>query len=91
MLAVRLQPRAGENALAGWIGNTVKLRVTAPPVDGAANTLCITLLSKLLAIPVSRLALIKGVHSRNKVVRILGLNLQQVCARLDRPSSRLNA
>jgi len=85
-LAIRIQPRSSKNAVAGWIGNTVKLRVTAPPVEGAANIACLGLLSALLDVPLSRLALIKGEHSRHKIVRIDGLSDDQVRACLSRPS-----
>ena len=91
MLAIRVQPGAQQNAVSGWIGDTVKLRVTAPPVEGAANIVCLTLLSELLNIPRSHLALIKGERSRNKVVRILGLSREQVYVRLGRPSSQRDA
>ena len=87
-LAIRVQPRAGQNAVVGWSGDTVKLRVTAPPVEGAAITACLSLLSVLLEVPLARVDLIKGERSRNKVVRILGLTEEQVCARLGRPSPR---
>ena len=63
----------------------MKLRVTAPPVEGAANTACLSVLSKLLDVPLMHLSLVKGEHSRNKVVRILGLTEEQVQARLGRP------
>jgi len=85
ILVIRVQPRSSENALVGWSGDTVKLRVTAPPVEGAANTACLSVLSKLLDVPLMHLSLIKGEHSRNKVVRILGLTEEQVQARLGRP------
>ena len=87
ILVVRVQPRSRENALVGWSGDTVKLRVTAPPVEGAANTACLSVLSKLLHVPLTHVSLIKGQHSRNKLVRILGLTEEQVQARLGRPSS----
>jgi uncharacterized protein (TIGR00251 family) len=85
-LSIRVQPRSRKNAVAGWIGDTVKLCVTAPPVEGAANTACLSLLSTLLDVPLSRLALVKGGHSRNKVVRIIGLSDDEVRACLSRPS-----
>lgn len=87
-LVIRVQPRSSRNAVAGWIGDRVKLSVTAPPVEGAANTACRSLLAELLDIPLSRIDLVKGEHSRNKVVRILGLTQEQVHARLSRPSPR---
>jgi uncharacterized protein len=88
MLVIRVQPRSSENALVGWSGDTVKLRVTAPPVEGAANTACLSVLSKLLDVPFTHVSLVKGEHSRNKVVRILGLTEEQVQARLGRPFPR---
>jgi len=88
VLVVRVQPRSNENALVGWSGDIVKVRVTAPPVEGAANTACLSVLSKLLDVPLTHVSLVKGEHSRNKVVRILGLTEDQVQDRLGRPSAR---
>jgi uncharacterized protein (TIGR00251 family) len=88
IVVVRVQPRSSENALVGWSGDTVKVRVTAPPVEGAANTACLSVLSKLLDVPLTHMSLVKGEHSRNKVVRILGLTEDQVQDRLGRPSAR---
>ena len=87
-MVVRVQPRSNENALVGWSGDIVKVRVTAPPVEGAANTACLSVLSKLLDVPLTHVSLIKGERSRNKVVRILGLTEDQVQDRLGRPSAR---
>ena len=84
-MSIRVQPRSRKNAVAGWIGDTVKLCVTAPPVEGAANAACLSLLSALLDVPLSRLALAKGGHSRNKIVRIVGLSKDEVHACLCRP------
>lgn len=91
MLAIRVQPGARHNAVSGWTGDTVNLRVTAPPLEGAANILCLALLSELLNLPRSHVTLVKGARSRNKVLRILGLNQEQVYVRLGRPSSRQDA
>ncbi len=91
MLAIRVQPGARQNAVSGWTGDTVNLRVTSPPVEGAANILCLAILSELLNIPRSHLTLVKGVRSRNKVVRILGLSREQVDVRLGRPASQRDA
>ena len=87
-MVVRVQPRSNENALVGWSGDIVKVRVTAPPVEGAANTACLSVLSKLLDVPLTHVSLVKGERSRNKVVRILGLTEDQVQDRLGRPSAR---
>ena len=91
MLAIRVQPGARQNSLNGWVGDTVKLQVTSPPVEGAANALALEMLSELLSVPRSHLTLIKGVRSRNKIVRVRGLSREQVCTRLDRASSQRDA
>lgn len=91
-LLVRVQPRASKNAIVGRRGEVLHVRVTAPPLDGAANEACLALLSRFLRAPVSskhaghadplRLVLIKGTHSREKVIRVFGLTPEQVQARL---------
>ncbi|MEK7798096.1 MAG: DUF167 domain-containing protein, partial [Nitrospirota bacterium] len=47
-LSVRVQPRASRNEVAGLVGETLKIRLTAPPVEGAANEACLAFLAKLL-------------------------------------------
>jgi uncharacterized protein len=91
MLAVRVQPGASQNAVSGWTGDIVNLRVTAPPVEGAANILCLAILSELLNIPRSHVSLVKGLRSRNIVVHILGFSREEVYFRLGRPSSQQHA
>jgi len=81
-LSVRIQPRASRNEVAGLAGDQLKIKLTAPPVEGAANEACLAFLAKLLALAPSRLAIIQGERSRNKVVRITGLTQAEVHARL---------
>ncbi|MEK9172337.1 MAG: DUF167 domain-containing protein [Nitrospirota bacterium] len=81
-LSVRVQPRASRNEVAGLVGETLKIRLMAPPVEGAANEACLAFLAKLLDLAPSRLALIQGTRSRSKVVRITGLTQAEVRARL---------
>jgi len=81
-LSVRVQPRASRNEVAGLVGETLKIRLTAPPVEGEANDACLAFLAKLLDLAPSRLAIIQGDRSRNKVVRITGLTQDEVHARL---------
>ena len=83
-LSVRVQPRASRNEVAGFVGETLKLRLTAPPVEGEANEACLALLAKLLDLAPSRLAIIQGERSRTKVIRITGLTKNEVHARLSR-------
>lgn len=66
VLAVLLQPRASRTAIIGWQGAELKLRVTAPPVEGAANQLLCDYFAKLLGIAKGRVRLQSGAASRHK-------------------------
>ena len=81
-LSIRVQPRASRNAIVGWTGDTLKMRLTAPPVEGEANEACLAFLAKLLDLAPSRLAIIQGIRSRTKLIRITGLTQAEVHARL---------
>src|SRR5207245_2825850 len=50
-ISIRVQPRASRNAVVGWTGDTLNIRLTAPPVEGAANTACLKFLADLLDVP----------------------------------------
>jgi uncharacterized protein len=86
-LSLRVQPRASRNAVVGWTGDTLNIRLTAPPVEGAANAACLTFLADLLDLPQSHIEILKGARSRDKVVQIAGLTRDEVHARLGRSSS----
>lgn len=81
-LSVRLQPRASRNEIAEPIGNELKIKVTAPPVDSAANEALLDLLKKKLGVPRSAIELVRGQTSRHKSVFIAGLSVAEVQARL---------
>jgi len=81
-LQVRLQPRASANAIAGVQDGVVRVRVTAPPVDGAANEALVRLLAKALSVGRGRVSIVRGRSSRNKVVRVEGLSEEEALALL---------
>src|SRR5437870_12243064 len=81
-ISIRVQPRASRNAVVGRTGDTLNIRLTAPPVDGAANTACLAFLADLLDLPPSNLTIIKGGRSRQKVVGTTGLSQEELYARL---------
>jgi uncharacterized protein (TIGR00251 family) len=81
-LAVRLQPRGSRNEIDQAVGNELKIKVTAPPVDSAANEALLQLLKKKLDIPRSALQLVRGQTSRHKSIFIAGLTVAEVQARL---------
>jgi len=82
-LRVRLTPRAARNQIDGWDGDLLRVRVTAPPVEGKANRALIRLLADALDISPSRLRLVQGQTSREKVIAVDGLSGYEVRARLD--------
>ena len=81
-LAVKVHPRAKKNAITGEVGDTLKLAVTAPPVDGRANQACIEFFANLLDVPRSSVTIASGETCRNKVIRVAGLSAQEVRKRL---------
>ena len=81
-LSVRVQPRASKNEISGAVGNELKIKVTAPPVDAAANAALIELLAETLNCPRSRIDIVRGHKSRHKTVGIGGLKPEQVAERL---------
>jgi uncharacterized protein (TIGR00251 family) len=79
---VKVHPRAKKDAITGQVGDAFKLAITAPPVDGKANEACIEFFAKLLNVPRSSVTIAAGQTSRKKVIRVAGLNAQQVRDRL---------
>jgi uncharacterized protein (TIGR00251 family) len=79
---VRVQPRARRNAVAGEIGEALKLSLTAPPVDGKANEACVAFIAELLDVPRSSITIAAGETSRNKRLLVRGVSAAQVEARL---------
>ena len=72
VFAVRVAPRAGRTAAAGAHGGALKVRVAAPPVDGAANEELARFLSKTFGVPVRAVEIVSGHTSRTKMVRVRG-------------------
>lgn len=81
-LVVRLVPRASRNEVAGFEGETLRVRVTAPPVEGRANRALERLLAKRLDLPRGAVRVVAGQASRNKVVAVDGLDAAELHRRL---------
>jgi uncharacterized protein (TIGR00251 family) len=73
-LSIRIQPRASKNEIITTAGGRLKIRLTAPPVDGAANEALVKFLADTLSIPKSHVEIVSGHTSREKIVRITGIN-----------------
>ena len=72
ILSVYVQPRASKNQICGIQGAELKIRLTSPPVDGAANKLCREFVANLFAVAKSSVEIISGESSRHKRLRITG-------------------
>jgi uncharacterized protein (TIGR00251 family) len=70
ILRIRVQPRASQDAFAGVHGDRLKLRITAPPVDGAANEHLVRFLADAFAVARRDVALIQGLRGKSKTIRI---------------------
>jgi uncharacterized protein (TIGR00251 family) len=82
LLPVSIQPRASRNAVVGLRGNALKLALTAPPVEGAANDACLRFLADLLSMSRSRLSIVRGEKSRQKLIRVTDMSIDTLRARL---------
>ena len=80
--AVKVQPRAKKNAIVGELGDTLKLALTAPPVEGRANEACIEFFANLLDVPRSSITIASGETSRRKVIRIAGIAAHELRRRI---------
>ena len=72
-LIVHVQPRAGRSEIAGRYGDAVKIRLAAPPVDGAANEELVRFIAELLRVPQSAVTITAGLTSRRKTLKIAGI------------------
>lgn len=83
VLNLRLVPRAAKNAIAGLYGEALKIRLCAPPVDGAANAALIKFLSDTLRLPRARIQILSGQTSRSKRVLLAGVNARDIRPQID--------
>ncbi len=90
VLSVHIQPKASRTECVGFHGDAIKIRVAAPPVDGAANDELIRFLASQLSIPSSWVQIQSGTSGRHKRVLVKGITSQLVLARLNLgPQKRL--
>jgi uncharacterized protein len=78
MLSVKVVPRASQNKCAGVENGEMKIKIQAPPVEGAANGALLDFLAEMMDRPRSSFRVVKGEKSRHKVVEIRGLKTFQV-------------
>lgn len=81
-LPVHVVPRAAVTAVAGLHGDAVRIRVAAPPVDGAANAELVRFVAARLGVPRDAVTIVRGAGGRRKAVAVRGLDAAAVRARL---------
>lgn len=75
---VKIHPRARRDAIAGEIGDALKLALKASPVDGRANEACVKFFANLLKVPRASVTIASGQSSRNKIIRIAGITAERL-------------
>ena len=88
VLAVRVIPRAGRSGLAGTRDGALLVRLTAPPVEGAANTALVEVLAKALGVPKRAVSIVSGDRGRSKRVKVEGGTVDFVNSQLNTKDSR---
>lgn len=73
-LSIRVQPRSSQNKICGVNNGALKIKITAPPVEGEANQAVIKLLAQCLGVPRTNISIAKGETSKNKLVDIIGID-----------------
>jgi uncharacterized protein (TIGR00251 family) len=82
LLSIKLQPRASRNEICNVTGSELKVKVTAAPVDSAANEALVRLLSETLDCPRSAIEIVRGQTSRHKQVLVRGCPADAVAGKL---------
>src|SRR5579863_3758374 len=82
LLSVKLQPRSSVDEIGEPLGNELRIKVTAPPVEAAANQALVRLLSEKLDCPCNQVQLVRGQTSRHKLVKLYGLSREEFLARM---------
>ena len=89
--AVRVQPRAAKSAVTGELEGVLKIRLAAPPVEGEANEELIRLLARLFDAPRQGVEILSGHTSKNKVVSVSGISVDEASRVLTAVLNQLRA
>jgi uncharacterized protein (TIGR00251 family) len=81
-ISLRVQPDAARNEVVGFAGDILRVRVAAPPVQGKANRELVDFLSHVLRVNKSRVTILRGQATRNKVIAVAGLTREEITRRL---------
>lgn len=90
-LQVKVQPNASCSEIAGWTGQAVRVRTTAPPARGKANHAVAEMLAGALEIPRCDVRVVRGHASRDKVIEVVGLDQAELLRRVGEALSAAEA
>ena len=82
LIRIQAQPKASRSEVVGVHGDRLKIRIAAPPVDGAANEELVRLLAETLGVPRKAIRIVSGQTGRRKVVEVEGLTAGEVAGKL---------
>ncbi len=86
-MSVKAVPNAPRNEVVGWLGDALKVKIKAPPVEGKANEALCDFLAEVLGVSRRSVSVLRGDTSRLKVVRIEGLDAATMRRRIAKPSA----
>ena len=84
-LTVHVQPRAKKTEVVGWHGDAVKIRVSAPPINGAANIELVRFVASVAGVPRTAVKIVSGTASRRKQLEVQGVTTAHLLRALDMP------
>jgi len=82
IIKIKLIPRSSRNEIIGKENDVIKMKLTAPPVEGKANRALVQFLAKKLGVPKRDIKIVSGEHSREKSLKINRLSIEEVMGRL---------
>lgn len=82
LLKLHVTPRGSRNEITGWRGDVLCVKITAPPVEGAANAAVLKFVVDTLGVRKSQVELVSGEKSREKTLRVAGLSEAELRAKM---------
>ncbi|MHC2994846.1 MAG: YggU family protein [Candidatus Atribacteria bacterium] len=84
IIKTKIIPGSSKNKIIGVYADTLKIAITSPPVEGKANKKCISYLSKLFDLAKSKIEILSGKNSRNKLIKICNINQNDFLNKLEK-------
>jgi uncharacterized protein (TIGR00251 family) len=83
-ISVKVVPNASQDELVGWLGESLKIRISAPPTDGKANERLCEFVAERLGLSRGAVSLVSGASSRQKILSITEISLEELNSRFNR-------